>query len=47
MIHIVIPPVEKKKDNEPKPLALGGLYYDSYSFSTTFRYFQVSVKSKN
>jgi hypothetical protein len=45
MIHIVIPPVEKKKTDSP--LALGGSYYDSYSLSTTFRYLQVKVSSKS
>lgn len=45
MIHIIIPAIEKKNDGAP--LALGGSYYDSYSLSSTFRYFTVTVKSKN
>ena len=44
MIHIVIPPVNKQKND---PLSLGGAYFGSFSLSSTFRYLQVSVKSKD
>lgn len=45
MIHVIVPAIEKKA--EGNPLALGGSYYDSYALSSTFRYFVVTVKSKN
>lgn len=47
-IHIVIPPIEEKKsDSDFGMTTLGGIFYDAFKYSNTFRYLVVSVKSKN
>lgn len=43
-ISIVIPPV---KSAETLASTLGGVKYDAFSYSSTFRYLVVEVKSKN
>lgn len=43
-IHIVIPP-EKTKQNTVT--ALGGVMYDSFTYSNTFRYLVMTIKSKD
>lgn len=43
-ILIVIPP---KKTEATTATPLGGIFYDAFSYSSSFRYFVVEVKSKN
>jgi len=43
-IMIVIPP---KKSTDTTLTALGGVSYDSYAYSNTFRYLHVEIKSKD
>lgn len=41
---IVIPP---EKPRDPLSTTLGGIFYDAFAFSSTFRNLIVSVKSKD